>query len=115
MGFLPAVDKVSAGGYTFDDIHLYKAVDDIQMLSIDTPIVSSCGLNGTTPIKVSVRNSANTTITNVPVKFRVDGGSVTAETIPSINANATLQYTFGSTADLATLGVHTIEAWVDYP
>lgn len=115
MGFLPAVDRVNAGGYTFDDIHLYKAIDDIQMLSIDTPIVSSCGLNGTTPIKVSVRNSVNTTITNIPVKFRVDGGSVVAETIPSINGNATLQYTFSSTANVATLGAHTIEAWVDYP
>src|SRR4029079_15832480 len=93
-GFLPAVDKLNAGGYTFDDIHLYKTIDDIQMISIDTPIVSSCGLNGTTPIKVSVRNSVNTTIANVPVSFRVDGGSVTGETIPSINGNATLQYTF---------------------
>jgi hypothetical protein len=115
IGFLPATDRVNAGGYTFDDIHLYKAVDDIQMLSIDTPMVSSCGLNGTTPIKVSVRNSVNTAITNIPVKFRVDGGSVSAETISSINGNATIQYTFTSTANLASLGAHTIEAWVDYP
>jgi hypothetical protein len=115
IGFLPAADRADAGGYTFDDIHLYKATDDIQMLSIDTPIVSSCGLNGTTPIKISVRNSVNTAITNIPVKFRVDGGSVTAETISSINANATIQYTFTSTANLASLGAHTIEVWVDYP
>jgi len=115
MGFLPAVDIANAGGYTFDDIHLYKAIDDIQMLSIDTPIVSSCGLNGTTPIKISVRNSVNTTVTNIPVKFRVDGGSITTETIPSINGNATKQYTFAATANLASIGPHTIEAWVDYP
>ena len=85
------------------------------MVSIDSPIVSSCGLNGTTPIKISVRNSVNTAITNIPVKFRVDGGSVTAETISSINGNATIQYTFTSTANLASFGAHTIEAWVDYP
>jgi hypothetical protein len=114
-GFLPAADRANAGGYTFDDIHLYKAVDDIQMLSIDTPIVSSCGLNGTTPIKISVRNSVNTTVTNVPVKFRVDGGPVIAEIIASINGNATIQYTFTSTANLASIGAHTIEAWADYP
>ena len=114
-GFWPAADRANAGGYTFDDIHLYKAVDDIQMVSIDTPMVSSCGLNGTTPIKISVRNSVNTAITNIPVKFRVDGGSVTAETISSINGNATIQYTFTSTANLAAFGAHTIEAWVDYP
>src|ERR1043165_9955150 len=104
MGFLPAVDRVNAGGYTFDDIRLYKAVDDIQMLSIDSPIVSSCGLNGTTPIKVSVRNSVNTPIANIPIKFRIDGGSIVTETIPSINGNATIQYTFTSTANLSSLG-----------
>jgi len=114
-GFLPAVDIANAGGYTFDDIHLYKVVDDIQMLSIDTPIVSSCGLNGTTPIKVSVRNSVNSTITNIPVKFRIDGGAIISETISTINGNATKQYTFTTTANLASLGAHTIEAWVDYP
>jgi hypothetical protein len=115
IGFLPAADRANAGGYTFDDIHLYKAINDIQMLSIDTPTVSSCGLNGTTPIKVSVRNSVNTAITNIPVTFRVDGGAVTTEMISSINGNATTQYTFTATANLASLGLHTIEAWVDYP
>ena len=114
-GSLPATDRFNAGGYTFDDIHLYKAVDDIQMLSIDSPIVHSCGLSGTTQIKVSVRNSVNSGITNIPVKFRIDGGAVSAEMIPSINGNATIQFTFTTTADLASTGAHTIEAWVDYP
>ena len=40
---------------------------------------------------------------------------MTAETISSINGNATIQYTFTSTANLAAFGAHTIEAWVDYP
>jgi hypothetical protein len=34
-GLFACCDKVNAGGYTFDDIHLYKVIDDIQMLSID--------------------------------------------------------------------------------
>ena len=114
-GYAPATDKINAAGYTFDDIHLYRAIDDIQMLSIDTPIVRSCGLNGTTPIGISVRNSVNTTITNIPVKFRVDGGPVTTETISSISGNTIIQYTFSATANLASNGAHTIEAWVDFP
>ncbi len=114
-GYLPAADIADAGGYTFDDIHLYKVTDDIQMISIDTPIVNSCGLNSTTPVKVSVRNSSNTTISNIPVKFSIDGGSVVSETISSIGGNATVQYTFTATADLSAAGTHTVEAWVDYP
>ncbi len=115
LGYLPAVDPANAGGYTFDDVHLYKVTDDIQMISIDTPIVNSCGLNGTTPVKISVRNSANTTISNIPVRFQIDGGAIVPETIPSIPGNATAQYIFTATADLSAPGVHTITAWVDYP
>ncbi|MFI5187187.1 MAG: S8 family serine peptidase [Chitinophagales bacterium] len=115
FGYLPTVDIANADGYTFEDIHLYKAIDDIQMISIDTPGVNSCGLNATTPIKVSVRNSVNTTISNIPVKFQVDGGSVISETIPSIGGNATVQYTFSTTANLSSPGTHAIEVWVDYP
>ncbi|HEY1870729.1 MAG TPA: T9SS type A sorting domain-containing protein, partial [Chitinophagaceae bacterium] len=115
VGYLPAVDLEDAGGYTFDDIHLYKVTNDIQMISIDTPKVNSCALNGTTPVKISVRNSVNATISNIPVKFQVDGGTIVSETISSIGAKATVQYTFAATANFATPGAHTIVAWVDYP
>jgi hypothetical protein len=113
--YLPAADLEDAGGYTFDDIHLYKVTNDIQMISIDTPKVNSCALNGTTPVKITVRNSVNSTISNIPVKFQVDGGTVVSETISSVAAGATIQYTFATTANFALPGTHTIVAWVDYP
>jgi subtilase family protein/type IX secretion system substrate protein/CARDB protein len=115
VGSLPAADLEDAAGYTFDDIHLYKAIDDIQMISIDTPIVSSCGLNSSTPVKVTVRNSVNTTVSAIPVKFRIDGGAVISETIASLAGNATIPYVFSVTANLSAFGSHTIQAWVDYP
>lgn len=108
-------DNENAAGYTFDDIHLYKVSDDIQMISIDTPIVASCGLGNAVPVKVTVRNSAGTTITNIPVSFRRDGGAIITETIPSVNANTSLQYTFTATVDLSVPGAHTVQTWVDYP
>ena len=113
-GYSPAVDIADAGGYSFDDITLYKVTNDIQMLSIDTPVINSCGLNATTPIRVSVRNSANTTISSIPVRYSIDGGATISEIIPSIGAGATTQYTFATTANLASPGVHTIVVWVDY-
>jgi hypothetical protein len=115
FGYFPAVDKEFAGGYTFDDVHLYKVIDDIQMLSIDTPILSSCGLNSTTQIKISVRNSVNTPISNIPVKFSADGGGIVSEIIPTIAGNTTIQYIFAATANLSAIGSHTVKAWVDYP
>lgn len=108
-------DNENAAGYTFDDIHLYKVSDDIQMVRIDTPIVASCGLGNAVPVKVTVKNSANTVISNIPVSFRRDGGAIVTETIPTVNANATIQYTFTATTDLSVPGSHMVEAWVDYP
>ncbi|MES1217277.1 MAG: S8 family serine peptidase, partial [Bacteroidota bacterium] len=58
FGLEMTADNLTAEGYTFDDIHLYQVADDIQMLSIDTPIVASCGLGNTVPVIVTVRNSA---------------------------------------------------------
>lgn len=111
-----ATDNEGGAGYTFDDIRLYKVTDDMQMISIDTPIVSSCGLTAATPVKISVRNSSNSAVTNIPVRFRVDGGGFgTDELIPFIGANSSDQYTFIATANLFALGSHLIEVRVAYP
>jgi hypothetical protein len=112
-GLNMTADNFNASGYTFDDIHLYIATDDIQMVSIDTPIVSNCGLNSTTPIRVSVRNSSNSTITNIPVTFQADANAPVTEIIASIPGNGTISYTFTATADFSAFGTHTLLTWVD--
>ena len=106
-------DNETAAGYTFDDIRLYKVFNDLQMISIDTPVVSSCGLGNAVPVKVTVRNSFTSAISTIPVKMQVDGGSVITETIASIAGNASIQYTFTATANLSAAGTHTIKVWVD--
>ena len=110
-----AADDKSGAGYTIDDIRVYKVTDDIQMLSIDSPFVSSCGLSAATPVKITVKNSMSTVKNNIPVKMRIDGGAIISETISSIAANTNLQYTFTATANLASFGNHIIQVWVDYP
>ncbi len=114
-GQILAADNDGGAGYTFDDIHLYKVTNDMQMISIDTPIVVSCGLTANTPVKVTVRNSAKTILTNVPVKYQIDGGTIISETISSVGADSTLQYTFTTYANLSSPGNHILLAWVDYP
>lgn len=104
-------DDLSAAGYTFDDIRIYRAIDDIQLVSVDTPYTVSCGLNTTVPVKATVRNTSNAVINNVPVVLRVNGVVIATETIASIPANAALQYTFTATADLSATGDHNIEVW----
>ena len=114
-----AADDNGGSGYTFDDIRLYKVTDDLQMLAIDTPVVNSCGLTATTPVRVIVRNSSNAIVSSVPVQFRYHNGVVwsgwTIENIPSIPANGTVQYLFTGTANMAAPGNYRIEAEVMYP
>ncbi|MCC7400618.1 MAG: S8 family serine peptidase [Chitinophagaceae bacterium] len=107
-------DDFGGAGYTFDDIRLYRVFNDVQMISIDTPIVASCGLNATTPVRVSIRNSSNSTISSIPVKYRIDNGAIVNETIATIASKTTVQYTFTTLANLATPGNHLIEVWADY-
>jgi hypothetical protein len=109
-------DAQTAGGYSFDDIKLYRATDDLQLLAIDTPVSNSCGLNASTPVRVIVRNNAETATANpVPVRYRVDGGSWITENIPPIAANATVTYTFTTPIGALSTGAHLIETEVDYP
>ena len=114
-GQIIAADNESAAGYTFDDIILYKVSNDIQLISIDTPGVASCGLSNTVPIKITVRNSVNSTISDIPVKYKIDNNAIVTETIASINGNTSFSFTFAATADLSVLGNHTVKVWVDLP
>lgn len=107
-------DNFGGAGYSFDDIRIYRVTDDMQMMSIDTPIVNSCGLSANTPVRVTVRNSRNSDITDVPVRYRINGGAWTTENIPSIPANDTVQYTFTGTANMLASGNYFIEAEVTY-
>ncbi|MGZ8523159.1 MAG: S8 family serine peptidase, partial [Chitinophagaceae bacterium] len=114
-GQINATDNENGAGYTFDDIRLYRVSNDIQMISIDTPVIASCGLSNAVPVIVTVRNSAGTTISGIPVKYQVDANPVVTETISSIAAVTTVQFPFTTTADLSSLGTHTVKVWVDLP
>ncbi len=112
-GQFMAADNESGAGYTIDDIRIYRAIDDIQLMSIDTPVALACNLNTTVPVKVTVRNTMNTSINNIPIVLKVDGFVVATENILSIAANSSMQYTFTSMADLSAPGNHTVEIWVN--
>ena len=101
-------------GINIDDVRLYEAFNDVQMISIDTPHAFNCGLSNAVPIKINISNSSRNTITNVPVKYSINGGAWITETVSSINAKATLEYTFTTKADLASPGTYNVKAIVDY-
>ncbi len=114
-GNTQATDNDGGAGYTFDDIRIYEVANDIQMISVDEPVGYNCALSAAVPVKVTVRNSNSSTLNSIPVKYRINGGSFVTETIASVAANTTVQYTFATTADLSATGTYTIESIVSYP
>ena len=114
-GLYAAADNRRFAGYSFDDITLQLANNDLQLLAIDTPYIFSCGLTAAVPIRVEVYNSMNVAMYNVPVSYRIDNGSWVQETIEYMPAHTTITYTFANTANLSSYGSHTIEAMVDMP
>ena len=114
-GFVRISDNEGLNGHNYDDIRIYEAVDDIEMKSIDEPMTNSCGLTNATVVKVTVRNASLNSISNIPIRMVVDGGTPVIENIPGpILPNGILQYTFTGTADLSALGNHTILINVQY-
>ncbi|ANE52554.1 S8 family serine peptidase [Flavisolibacter tropicus] len=108
-----AANKESGAGYTFDDIKIYRVQNDMQLVSINGFAPISCALSTATPITVSVRNTMNATLTNIPIKYRVNGGAWVSETMASVAGKTTVSYTFAATANLSAVGAYTIEAVVD--
>lgn len=112
-GQILATDNLNGAGYTFDDIRLYRVTNDIQLISIDTPVVASCGLGNTVPVQITLRNSSASVINNIPVKIQVDGGAIITENITTITGKTTVSYTFTATVDLSAFGIHTVKVWAD--
>jgi len=113
FGIVRILNNSQSQGHNFDDIRIYEAIDDIQLLSIDEP-ASNCGLPNST-IKVTIRNASKNSISNIPVRIVVDGGTPVIETIPGTLApKTTAQFTLTNSANISGLGDHTVLINVQY-
>ncbi|WP_205509371.1 S8 family serine peptidase [Longitalea arenae] len=101
-------------GYTFDDITITLATDDMTMVQLQAPATNNvCAFSSTQPVTVQVKNYSTGTLTNVPVSYKVDNNPVVTEFIPSIAGGQTLSYTFTQTADLSAFKEYTLITYVD--
>jgi hypothetical protein len=116
QGYTSANDVVPDGsiddGYSFDDITLSRALNDIGVRGLISPdAISTCSLSSASAISIRVRNYSNSTVTNIPITYSVNGVTVT-ETIPAINAQDSIIYTFSHTVDMSAYQAYTITGWV---
>lgn len=108
-------DPTRFGGYTFDDLRMYQAENDIQVLALQAPGKVSCALTNATTITISVRNSMSTPLSNIPVSYTINGGAPVNEVIPAIAGNTTVSYSFVATANLSALGNYQIVVAAQMP
>jgi hypothetical protein len=118
-GYTSTNDPIPDGdlddGYSFDDITITRASNDLGILSLLTPDTTSiCTLSNAETISIKVRNYSNGSVTNVAVSYSING-TTTTETIPSIAGNDSVTYNFSKKADLSAWRGYSIRAWVQYP
>jgi hypothetical protein len=116
QGVQPAVSNpataINEDGYTFDDIKLVNALNDIGLIQIFNPLKNACNLSAATPVTVQVKNYSNTIQNNIQVSYRINNGSVVTENIPVINPRQTVTFTFAATANLGAYIEYNLDFWV---
>jgi hypothetical protein len=119
QGFTSTNSVISDGdlddGFSFDDITLTRSTNDVGVLSLMSPDLSTlCGLSNAETIGVSVKNYSSAAATNIPVSYSINGSTVT-ETIPSIAPFDSVVYTFAQKADLSAFKAYSLSGWVSFP
>jgi hypothetical protein len=94
--------------------------NDLTVDSLPVPhtgrMFSSSQLTASTPVQVEVKNLGTIPTSAYTLSYRVNGGSIVTEPIPSpLAPNTSFIYTFTNKADLSAPGVYTLQVWVSNP
>jgi hypothetical protein len=102
-------------GVVFDDILLEDLTNDVQLVSSAAP-VGGCGLGTASDVSVLIKNNGLSAVSNFPVSYRINGGSIITETFTSsIAPGNSSTYVFSTKANLATPGNYSITIWASLP
>ena len=101
-------------GYTFDNLKLSQAINDVAVLDINSPGKGGCALTASNPVSIKIKNYNNAVLNNLQVSYQINGGAVVTENIGSIAANQQLDYVFTQKANLSAYIDYNINVWVKY-
>ena len=119
QGYRPANSVIPDGnlddGFTYDDITITLATDDVAMVQLVSPVTTNvCAMSNAETITVQVKNYSAATLTNVPVSYQINNGTIVTEYIPSVAAGTTMNYAFTQTANLSAYQQYTLTTWARY-
>lgn len=101
-------------GFTFDDLRIVQANNDVLLTQLVAPDTFLCNTNAVA-ITVTAKNTTASPFTNVPVYYRINNGTPVAGSISTLPANSEVNYTFTTTADLSTFRAYKVDAWIQLP
>jgi hypothetical protein len=99
-------------GYTFDDVKFSEALNDVELLTLLAPN-NGCGAAGLQTVQIKLKNYSSTTLTNVPLKYRINNGIAVSDVIPSLAAGTTTNFSFATPINFANNTDYNIDVWVD--
>lgn len=101
--------------WSIAEINLINASRDVELASIDSIKLQSCDMSNAVPVYVKVINYGRQTVTNLHVKYKINGGAIVDEIIPQLLPDSSLNYKFAARADLSVPGMYVIESWIENP
>jgi hypothetical protein len=102
-------------GYTFDDLVLNRALNDIGVDQVLSPDLNGCGLSANTPVTIRLKNFHSAAINNITASYRINEGEIITETVARLNPGETLDFTFSQRADFSAFGPYAVSVWVHFP
>jgi len=108
----PLIDQDD--GYTFDDVSVKEATNDIGITKIVSPSITGCGTYGSQSISIEIKNYSSTTFTNVPVYYSINAGAPVMETIASLPPGIT-PHTFAAPENLLVNTDYSFDFWLNEP
>jgi hypothetical protein len=99
-------------GYTFDDVSLHEAINDVALEKVISPTQSGCQLGSNEPISVKVKNYGSNAANNVQVSYSVNGAPPVTEIIPSIASGGTVNHVFAAPFNFSAFIDYNIDFWI---
>jgi hypothetical protein len=109
----PIVDQDD--GYTFDDVKLSEAFDDVTILNVVSPTSSGCNSTGNQTVTINIKNFSSNSFSGVPVSYRINGGTIISDVIPFIGPNSTQLFSFSTQANLIVNTDYSFDVWLTVP
>lgn len=96
-----------------DNVSIFEATaTDLELSSL----IPNIGLTAAETVKIKVYNHSPAAVSNIPVSYKINGGTEVVETIPGpVSPLSEVSYDFVQKADFSVAGVYNVIGKVNYP